>query len=55
MYVVRKYIKAVSAQQALNKDKTTTVHDLWIDNEWKDKELASCIGFDNGIKKDEED
>lgn len=48
MYVVRKYIKAMDVRQALRKEPKTAVHDLWIDNEWRDKELPSAIGFDNG-------
>lgn len=54
MYVVRKYIKAVDVKQALRKEPTTPVHDLWIDNEWRDKGLAEAIGFDNGIDQDTE-
>lgn len=48
MYVVRKYIKAMDVRQALRKEPKTAVHDLWIDNEWRDKELLFVIGFDNG-------
>lgn len=45
MYVIRKYIKAPSALSAIRKDKTTPVHDCWIDNDWREKELADAIGF----------
>jgi hypothetical protein len=56
LYVVRKYIKALNVKQALRKEPTTEVHDLWIDNEWRDKELPSAIGFDGWDSKlDEED
>lgn len=48
MYIIRKYIKAVSAIQAIKKDKDTPVHDVWIDDKWQEKSLADAIGFDNG-------
>ena len=55
MYVVRKYIKAISAAQAIRKDKATPVHDVWIDETWHKNELAGAIGFDNGVNKEEEE
>lgn len=55
MYVVRKYIKATDVKQALRKEPTTAVHDLWIDNDWRDKELASAIGFDDGVREEEDE
>lgn len=54
MYVVRKYIKAISAAQAIRKDKNTPVHDCWISEDWKPDHLASAIGFDDGVVPDEE-
>lgn len=54
MYIVRKYIKAVNLKQAIRNEPKTEIHDCWIDNEWRDKELAGAIGFDNGIDQDEE-
>jgi hypothetical protein len=56
LYVVRKYIKAGNAAQALRKDKTTPVHDVWVEDNWKDKSLADAIGFhvDNPTEEDEE-
>jgi len=45
-YIVRKYILANSAQEAIDKDKKTKVHDVWIDDDYKkNNELESCIGF----------
>jgi hypothetical protein len=55
MYIVRKYIMATSASQAIRKDKTTAVHDAWVDNEWKTDHLASAIGFDDGIIEDQDE
>ena len=54
MYIVRKYIKATNVKQALRKEPATPVHDLWIDSEWKDKQLADAIGFDDGVDQEEE-
>ncbi|TXG76600.1 hypothetical protein E6Q11_04335 [Candidatus Dojkabacteria bacterium] len=47
-YVIRKYIFAKSAQQALKREKHIKADDVWIDDEWKrDKafEGSSDIGF----------
>ena len=49
MYIVRKYIKAISAAQAIKKDKDTPVHDCWVADDWKTDHLASAIGFDDGL------
>ncbi len=48
MYVVRKYIKANNAAQAIRKDKTTPVHDVWVEDTWKGTHLPYAIGFDDG-------
>ena len=55
MYIVRKYIMANNASQAIRKDKTTPVHDAWVDNEWKTDHLASAIGFDDGVVEEDEE
>lgn len=54
LYVVRKYIKATSAAQAIRKDKATPVHDVWCDEGWKEKHLADAIGF-HEVTEDTED
>lgn len=54
MYIVRKYIRATSAIQAIKRDKLTPVHDVWIDEKWQDKGLAEAIGFDNGESEENE-
>ena len=55
MFVVKKYIMARSAKEALDKDLKTPADDCWVDEEWrkndKDK-LADAIGFQ--INDDEE-
>ncbi len=43
-FIVRKYIVATSAADAIKKDKTTPVDDVWIDDKWID-ENRSFGGF----------
>jgi hypothetical protein len=48
LFVVRKYIKALDAAQAIRMDKKTPVHDCYVDDEWargQRQELAGAIGF----------
>ena len=47
-FVVRKYIMAKSAQEAIRKDRTHKPDDVWVDDEWKKEnpnKLESCFGF----------
>lgn len=44
LYVVRKYIMAKSAADAIKKDKVYPVDDLYVDETWKDKQIEN-IGF----------
>lgn len=48
LFVVRKYVMAKSAQEAIRKEKIAPVDDVWIDEDWKRKgaeRLESAIGF----------
>jgi len=54
MYVVRKYVKAVSVIEAIKKEKGTPVHDVFIEEKWQDRELAGAMGFDD-VRRAEED
>lgn len=46
LYIVRKYIKANSALEAIKLDKKAPVNDVWIDDkQLETKEGASAIGF----------
>lgn len=45
MFIVRKYVMADSVSQALKKEKTTEVHEVYVDDEWKKNNLAQAIGF----------
>ena len=54
-YIVRKYIMATSAQQALKRERSMRPDDCWVDETWiKDnpKELISAIGFTVNDYKD---
>ncbi len=44
LYIVRKYVVAKSLKDALIKEKTTPVHDCWLD-EKPNIQLQSMIGF----------
>lgn len=58
MYIVRKYIMATSAGQAIRKDKTTPVHDAWVSDDWKgdqSRNLADAIGYHVIETQDEEE
>jgi len=35
IYIIRKYIKAKSAKQAINLDKKYPVDDVWVDEDFK--------------------
>ncbi|MDD5006535.1 MAG: hypothetical protein PHS34_07595 [Candidatus Omnitrophica bacterium] len=45
-YIVRKYIMAKSAKDAIAKDKKTDVDDVWVDVDWEEEQV--------GFKKNEE-
>jgi len=55
LYVVKKYIKATSATHAIRLDKTTPVHDVWIDDKWAERDLPAAIGFGVDIPADEDE
>lgn len=49
LYIIRKYIRASSAQEAIKLDKIKPVDDVWVDDDWKKGQapnLASAIGFE---------
>lgn len=48
-YVIKKYIMAKSAREALRKEKKVLPDDCWVDEDWKKdnpNQLVSAIGFD---------
>jgi len=58
LFVVRKYIMASSAHEALKKERRLRPDDVWVDEDWKKEhkeQLASCIGFTTDSERDYED
>lgn len=48
MYVIKKFVMANSAQQAIRKERKAPVDSVWIDDDWakgNSKTLESAIGF----------
>jgi hypothetical protein len=45
LFVLRKYVRAHSAAEAIRKEKSIPVDDVWIDDEWKKGHLADAMGF----------
>ena len=49
MYVVRKYVMAQSAHDAIAKEGKVAVRDVWLDDEWRKSQhndLVDAIGFE---------
>lgn len=47
-FIVRKYIMAISAKEAIKKERIITPDDVWVDEDWKKdnpNQLQSAIGF----------
>lgn len=55
MFILRKYVRAKSASDAIRKDKLTPVDDCWVDEDWKKQQtvLESAIGFTVNTEDDE--
>ena len=48
MFIVRKYVLATCAAEALKKEKHVKPTDVWVDTEWRNgasDKLAEAIGF----------
>lgn len=54
LFVVRKYIKALSAADAISKDPTSPVDEIYVDSDWKSSKggLADALGFNTVGEKD---
>lgn len=49
LFVVRYYVKAKNAKEALSKAKKQEADDVWVDEDWKKaqaEKLADAIGFE---------
>lgn len=54
MFVIRKYVKAKSASDAIKKERKMPVDEVWVDDDWKKEnatKLGDALGF---IKEDSE-
>ena len=54
LFVIRKFIYANSASEAIKKDKTSKVDECWVDEGWKNENMSkgnSVKGFENGKGK----
>jgi hypothetical protein len=48
LFIVRKYIMATSAKQALRKESKMPADEVWVDEDWKKNptnQLSSAVGF----------
>lgn len=48
LFIVKKFVKAVSASDALRKERKIKPHDVYVDTDWtngKSGNLAEAIGF----------
>jgi hypothetical protein len=54
-FIVRKYVMATCAQEALKKERHYRPDDIWLDEEWAKnhhKDLGSAIGFTTTSERD---
>lgn len=48
LFVIKKYVRALNAAQALRKERRQPADDCWVDEEWRKNntdKLADAIGF----------
>ena len=50
IFIVRKYVKARSAAEALRKESGVAADDCWVDDEWRKANLDSSEGKVMGIQ-----
>ena len=44
LFVVRKWIKAKSAKEAIKKEKSHEVDDVWVDDDWRKAQSSETEG-----------
>jgi hypothetical protein len=44
-FIIRKYVMAESARDALTKDKITPVDEIFVDDKWLEEHTKSTMGF----------
>jgi len=58
LYIVRSYVMAKNAAEAIRKAKKKDAEDAYVSDEWKQGQvgqLTDAIGYDDGIYVDEEE
>lgn len=45
LFVIKKYVMATSAKDAIRKERSAQIDDVWIDENWKEKHLNEAMGF----------
>jgi hypothetical protein len=55
-YIVRKYVMASSAREAIRLEAKTPAHDVWVDQDWvkqRGEDKSPAIGFTADLPDDE--
>lgn len=55
LFIVKKFVKAVSAAEAIKKERKIEPHDVYVDTDWtngKSQSLAEAIGFSTSSGKE---
>lgn len=58
LFILRKYVRARNAPEALRRAKKTEFDDVYVSDDWKEgkiKELSSAIGFDANVPQSDEE
>jgi hypothetical protein len=56
-YIIRKYIMASSAKDAIRIEKKSEVDDVWLDQDWEKerrKDMSPAIGFVHEVEDDDD-
>jgi len=54
LYVVKKYIAATTAGEAIRKEKQTPVHEVWMEEDYKIVNLVKMVGLPEEEQPEEE-
>jgi len=50
LFILRKFIKANSAEEAIKKDKVTKPDEIWVDEDWKKDNIDKVKSKECGFK-----
>lgn len=56
LFIIKKYVRAYSAADAIKKEASIAPDDVWVDDDWRKNNtdnLADAIGF--GVERKEDD